>query len=189
MLIWPYKGSDVCRSDRLSASPQVQSWCMSGWSGQGHSILPAASVQAECPLSSHGSGYPPVRHSERCSGPQPCHPVSHLGSFIKRVSRKQPWGKGDLAVTNPWLNKLFTAGLVRASLPILHWQQMFEPWDQAWSHEDCGIHFAWAMGWLLCCCESEPGHELGLLGLSESPVVKCSQQRADHKNQHDSYLP
>lgn len=151
MLIWPYKCSDVCRSEPPSASPQVQSWCMSGWSGQGHSILPAASVQAECPLSSHGGGYPPVRHSKRCLGPQPCHSVSHLGSFIKRVSRKQPWGKGDLAVTNPQLNKHFAAGLVRASLPILHWQQMPEPWDQARSHENCPGSFILPGPWADSC--------------------------------------
>jgi len=73
---------------------------------QGCSVLPAVSVRVECSL----SGLSPVRCGELCSGPQPCHPASHLGSFIKRAGRNQPWGKGDLAVTKPGNNEALNGG-------------------------------------------------------------------------------
>lgn len=141
------------RSPTLQGPPRSRGWFLSISLGQGHSIPPAASVQAECPLSSRRGGNPPVRHSKPCSGPQPCHPVSHLGSFIKRDGRKQPWGKGDLAVTNPRHNEA-PGGRVPSVPP--------SPSCAKSRHLSCktrhvlagghteGLRFAWAGGWLLC---------------------------------------
>lgn len=127
-------------------------------------------------------GSSPVRDSETHAGPQPCHPVSHLGSFIGIAGRKQPWGKGDFAVTTPRITKLAAAGPCQGRSPSAQAQIQASPRR---GHSWAALFSQDLWGWW----HLEAGHGFGLFRFNESLVVKYPQQRADHKNQREGYLP
>lgn len=153
------------RGAKAAVIPGGKAQMVLGGGPQAPGLRRGRSVSSGSVLPGRACPHEGQRDTRRPSALSSCLP---LGLISRDCWQEQPWGKGDFAVTAPRITKLPLSGPFPLSAgPNSGVSSPVFPGF-------VGVVALWGFG---------------LFRFNESLVVKYPQQRADHKNQHEGYLP